>query len=78
MLGDIIRFDARPLLAQGQDPLETIQAQWLAVPCGSSLAICAPFEARPLLALFSSQGLAVQHQQLGPQEHWMLIGPKPC
>jgi hypothetical protein len=71
-------FDVRPLLTQGQDPLDAILAAWAALPAGSRLAISAPFEPRPLAALFSAQGLPVMPQQSGPQDHWLFIGPKPC
>lgn len=72
------KMDVRPLLSQGKDPLDEIMAAWTALPAGEALAVCAPFQPQPLMALFSAQGVAVQCRQQGPGEHWLLIGPKPC
>lgn len=73
-----VRFDARPYIAHGDDPLDAIQSAWSELPAGSTLAVCAPFEPRPLMMLYSSRGIGVRTQSSEPGVHWLFIGPKPC
>lgn len=71
-------FDARNLLAEGQDPFEEIQKAWQALPPGQRLRVIAPFEPQPLAGYFSSQGVAVRPERGPDGEHWLWVGPKVC
>lgn len=71
-------LDVRPLLAQGQHPLDKVLEAWAALAPGQSLAVIAPFEPAPMMALFSAQGATVACRQAGPEEFHLLIGPKAC
>ncbi len=49
-------FDARPILAAGEDPLAAILKALRAVPAGGQLTVVAPFEPVPLVGLLGRQG----------------------
>jgi uncharacterized protein (DUF2249 family) len=57
--------DARPLIAAGQEPFETIMAAVADVGPGEVLAVIAPFEPVPLEGVLSAQGFTYEVEELG-------------
>jgi uncharacterized protein (DUF2249 family) len=57
--------DARPLIAAGQEPFETIMAAVAEVGPGEVLAVVAPFEPVPLEGVLSAQGFTYEVEDLG-------------
>ena len=70
-------LDVRPLLAAGQDPLEAILDRWKNLAPGACLLLHAHFQPRPLIALFSARGVQARPHADAPDDHWLLLGPKP-
>ena len=57
--------DARPLIAAGEEPFETIMAAVADLEGDEELVVLAPFEPVPLEGLLSSQGFAYETADLG-------------
>lgn len=58
-------FDARPIIAAGEEPFEEIMAVVSGLPDGEDLVVVAPFEPVPLEGVLSSQGYDYQAEDLG-------------
>ena len=61
------RFDVRPLLQRGEEPLSEILQRVKAIAPEEGLIITAPFLPSPLIELLGSQGFAskVEHGERG-------------
>lgn len=57
--------DARPIIAAGEEPFETIMAAASAIEDGEELVVLAPFEPVPLEGVLSSQGFTYDAEDLG-------------
>lgn len=57
--------DARPMIAAGDEPFETIMAAVSALDDGEELVVLAPFEPVPLEGVLSSQGFTYEPEDLG-------------
>jgi uncharacterized protein (DUF2249 family) len=51
-------FDARPLLASGEEPLPQIRARIDGLPAGQGLTVVAPFVPAPLIERLKSEGFS--------------------
>lgn len=60
-------FDARPILARGDEPFAEIRAHVDALNAGESVMIIAPFMPAPLIELLKSEGfqLTLEHRRDG-------------
>lgn len=56
--------DARPIIARGDEPFETIMAAVADLPADETLVVFAPFEPVPLEGVLSSQGYTYDTKQL--------------
>jgi hypothetical protein len=65
------RFDVRPLLRRGTDPLPEILRRVQALRPGEGLIIVAPFLPSPLIELLGSQGFASKVER-GGGESWIV------
>lgn len=57
--------DARPIIAAGDEPFETIMAAASSLADGEELVVQAPFEPVPLEGVLSSQGFTYETEELG-------------
>lgn len=57
--------DARPIIASGGEPFETIMTAVSALGPGEDLVVLAPFEPVPLEGVLSSQGFSYEPEDLG-------------
>ncbi len=57
--------DARPIIAAGEEPFDTIMAAVDALGEGEELVVLAPFEPVPLEGVLCSQGFSYQAEDLG-------------
>lgn len=57
--------DARPMIAAGDEPFETIMAAVSVLDDGEELVVLAPFEPVPLEGVLSSQGFTYEPEDLG-------------
>lgn len=57
--------DARPMIAAGAEPFETIMSAVASLGDGEELVILAPFEPVPLEGVLSSQGFDYQPEEIG-------------
>ncbi len=57
--------DARPIIADGGEPFDTIMAAVAALTDGEDLVVLAPFEPVPLEGVLGSQGFSYQADDLG-------------
>ncbi len=57
--------DARPMIAQGDEPFDTIMAAVSALEPQEDLVVLAPFEPVPLEGVLSSQGFSYQAAEIG-------------
>lgn len=57
--------DARPIIAAGGEPFETIMAAAAALPDEEPLVVLAPFEPVPLEGVLSAQGFSYEVSDLG-------------
>jgi uncharacterized protein (DUF2249 family) len=64
----VATFDARPLIAAGDEPFEAIMAAVAALGEGEDLVILAPFEPVPLEGVLGSQGFAYDAQAIGADD----------
>lgn len=58
-------IDARPMIAAGDEPFETIMAAATSLAAGEELVVTAPFEPVPLEGVLSSQGFSYDAAELG-------------
>lgn len=68
--------DARPIIAAGGEPFETIMAAVSTLPDGDELVVLAPFEPVPLEGVLSSQGFAYEVEALGGGD-WRVTFRRP-
>jgi hypothetical protein len=66
------RFDVRPVLAAGQDPLPAIRARVRGLKPREGLLIIAPFLPSPLIELLGSQGFASRVER-GTRGEWSVF-----
>ena len=57
--------DARPIIAAGDEPFETIMAAVAGLAEGEDLVVLAPFEPVPLEGVLSSQGFSYEATEVG-------------
>lgn len=57
--------DARPIIAAGDEPFQTIMEAAAALVEEEELVVLAPFEPVPLEGVLSSQGFTYEAQELG-------------
>jgi uncharacterized protein (DUF2249 family) len=57
--------DARPIIAAGDEPFDTIMAAAAALADGEDLVVLAPFEPVPLEGVLGSQGFSYEADDLG-------------
>lgn len=57
--------DARPIIAAGGEPFDTIMEAVAALADGEELVVLAPFEPVPLEGLLSAQGFSYEAVDLG-------------
>lgn len=57
--------DARPIIAEGGEPFDTIMAAVAALGDHEELVVLAPFEPVPLEGVLSSQGFAYEAADIG-------------
>ena len=57
--------DARPIIAAGGEPFDTIMAAVAGLPDGEELVVLAPFEPVPLEGVLGSQGFSYDVAGLG-------------
>ncbi len=57
--------DARPMIAQGEEPFETIMAAVSELEPQEDLVVLAPFEPVPLEGVLSAQGFSYQAAEIG-------------
>lgn len=65
------RFDARPLLKRGEEPLPQILKRVQALNSGEGIIIRAPFLPSPLIELLGSQGFASKVER-GEGASWIV------
>ncbi len=61
-------FDARPLIAAGDEPFGAIMAAVAALDDGEELVILAPFEPVPLEGVLGSQGFSYEVVAVGADD----------
>jgi uncharacterized protein (DUF2249 family) len=64
--------DARPIIASGEEPFETIMAAAGALGEGEELEVLAPFEPVPLEGVLSSQGFSYEVEDIGGGD-WRVV-----
>jgi uncharacterized protein (DUF2249 family) len=67
----LLSFDARPLLEQGDDPLEEILQILDRLTPDGLLVLTAPFRPGPLITLLTDRGYRLHASELGPR-HWQV------
>ena len=70
------QVDARPIIAGGGEPFETIMAAVSRLPEGEDLVVLAPFEPVPLEGVLSAQGFAYEATELGGGD-WQVVLRRP-
>lgn len=65
-------FDARPLLAAGTEPFESIMAEASQVEGGSKFVLYAPFEPAPLRKVLGEKGFTYEAEQL-EEGNWRVV-----
>jgi uncharacterized protein (DUF2249 family) len=61
----MVTVDARPIIAAGDEPFETIMSAVSSLGADEALVVLAPFEPVPLEGVLSSQGFAYEVEDLG-------------
>lgn len=61
-------FDARPIIAAGDEPFDQIMAAVAALEDGEELIILAPFEPVPLEGVLGSQGFSYEVLEIAPDD----------
>jgi uncharacterized protein (DUF2249 family) len=69
--------DARPILAQGEEPFETIMAAVGSLEPGQPLVVLAPFEPVPLEGVLSAQGFTWEAETLDGGDWRVVFRPGP-
>ncbi len=69
-------LDARPIIAAGDEPFETIMAAASALAEGEELVVLAPFEPVPLEGVLSAQGFSYEVDDLGDGD-WRVTFRRP-
>jgi uncharacterized protein (DUF2249 family) len=69
-------IDARPIIAAGGEPFETIMAAASSLTDGEDLVVLAPFEPVPLEGVLSSQGFSYETEDLGEGD-WRVTFRRP-
>lgn len=69
--------DARPILARGEEPFDTIIATAAQVEPGGALVVLAPFEPAPLQGVLGSQGFTYEATQLSTGD-WRAVFRSPA
>lgn len=65
------RFDVRPLLDRGEEPLPEIRRRVQALASDEGLVVVAPFLPAPLIALLQGEGFASRFEH-GPRGEWFV------
>ncbi len=65
------RFDVRPLLKRGEDPLPAILQRIQSLAAGEGVLLIAPFLPSPLIELLGSQGFRSKVER-GDAGSWMV------
>lgn len=60
-----LEFDARPVIAAGDEPFDQIMAAVASLDAGQDFVVYAPFEPVPLEGVLGSQGFAYEAEPLG-------------
>lgn len=68
--------DARPIIAPGGEPFETIMAAACGLRGDEELVVLAPFEPVPLEGVLSSQGFTYEARDLGGGD-WRVTFRRP-
>ncbi len=68
--------DARPIIASGGEPFDTIMSAVSNLGDGEELVVLAPFEPVPLEGVLSSQGFSYQAKDLGGGD-WQVTFRQP-
>lgn len=68
--------DARPIIAEGGEPFETIMAAVGDLANGEDLVVLAPFEPVPLEGVLSSQGFTYEATEIGGGD-WQVTFRRP-
>jgi len=61
----VATVDARPIIAAGGEPFDTIMAAVAGLAPGEDLVVIAPFEPVPLEGVLGAQGFSYEVAQLG-------------
>ncbi|HET9059064.1 MAG TPA: DUF2249 domain-containing protein [Acidimicrobiales bacterium] len=61
----MVTIDARPIIADGREPFETIMSAVSELADGEDLVVLAPFEPVPLEGVLSSQGYSYEAKDMG-------------
>ncbi len=69
--------DARPMIAAGDEPFETIMAAAASLADGEPLVVLAPFEPVPLEGVLSAQGFSYEADDLGGGDWRVTFRPAP-
>ena len=75
---DPLELDVRPLLAEGVEPFPRIRKAMDDLAPGQSLILRAPFEPKPLYAVFGERGYEAQPTQLEEGAWEVMFTPKPA
>lgn len=70
------QVDARPIIAAGDEPFETIMAAVADLADEEELIVLAPFEPVPLEGVLSSQGFAYDATEIGDGD-WRVTFRRP-
>lgn len=73
---DMATVDARPIIAGGGEPFETIMTAATSLAPGEELVVLAPFEPVPLEGVLSSQGFSYSAEDLGGGD-WRVTFRRP-
>ncbi len=73
---DPLELDVRPLLAEGVEPFPRIRQAMDALAIGQSLVLRAPFEPKPLYAVFGERGYDARSTQLEGGAWEVVFTPK--
>lgn len=60
-----LEFDARPVIAAGDEPFDQIMAAVASLDEGQDLVVYAPFEPVPLEGVLGSQGFVYEAEPVG-------------
>jgi uncharacterized protein (DUF2249 family) len=72
----VATVDARPIIAAGGEPFDTIMSAVSNLADGEELVVLAPFEPVPLEGVLSSQGFSYETKDLGGGD-WQVTFRRP-